>query len=357
MTAEQYKKNTPSNWKFLCVILVASVAVTFAVNLMVSTADLSQAQSETEGAPPSAVTDAFNRTVGSLYGVVALTNFLMVGSAGLLLAHMVRKFIFPNTLGRHTGKPFNDGWLEMQLKERTRWVLALIIIVVFAALTGRSRGAETALPVSDKAKETIIYYEVGGREYYESRLTRPEVPAWRTTSSGVTVCFGVDLGQMTRDQIAETFDGIAAPHVIRALQSVSGMKGSNAYYNGLPRVRDLEFSWQQAEQVFEKRTLPRFTRLTAQTFHLTPNRLSGHENGALTSLVFNRGGSKTGASRLEMRKIDEDIAAGYAGRVPGHLRAMKRLWSPVTLRGLHLRRDAEARLFYEGLMQRVSASR
>ena len=139
---------------------------------------------------------------------------------------------------------------------------------------------------------------------------------------------------------------------------MNGLKGSSAYYNGLPKVRSLSFTWDQATQVFENDTLPRFTKQTKDAFRLPYDRLHPHENGALTSLVFNRGPSMSSASsRNEMRAIRDDIGRGYAGRVPGHIRSMKRLWSYASLKGLHLRRDAEASLFSEGSSLRVASTR
>jgi hypothetical protein len=44
-----------------------------------------------------------------------------------------------------------------------------------------------AIPVSQKSIDLIIYYEVGGRSYYDKKYTRPIVPAWQSTASGVTV--------------------------------------------------------------------------------------------------------------------------------------------------------------------------
>ena len=167
--------------------------------------------------------------------------------------------------------------------------------------------------------------------------------------------FGVDVGHMTDEQIEAAMKGIVPGSTIRALQGVNGLKGSSAYYNGLPKVRHLSFTWDQATRVFENDTLPRFTKQTSDAFQVRGGRLHPHENGALTSLVFNRGPSMSSrSSRNEMRYIRYDIGRGYAGYVPGHIRAMKRLWSYSALKGLHLRRDAEARLFAEGSRLRLA---
>jgi len=208
-----------------------------------------------------------------------------------------------------------------------------------------------SLQISQKSVDHIIYYEVGGRSYYNSNYTRPMVPAWRTTASGVTVGFGFDLGYNTPSQIQKAFDGILSPSEIKAMQEVSGLKGRDAYYNGLAKVKYIiKLSYEQSEEVFKRDSLPRFTKQTADAFNLTPTRLSPHSNGALTSLVFNRGPSLANTdSRKEMRWIKYNISIGQESKVPSDIKSMKRLWSYTKLKGLHLRRDAEASLFSDGL--------
>lgn len=368
--------NLPKNWRLLLITLAVAVTVSFVVNYTSSSVDIGNVKSELVAAgadpdqAPSALADAITRTTGSLYGLFDLVNFMLLTAAALLMAHGVRKFIFPTTLGRHTGQIFNDGWNALGAQERTRWVLGFIALILFGALVGRSSGQtltseygvpmvenrELALPISQKGRDLIVYYEVGGKSYYEKRLTKPTVPAWRTTASGVTVMFGVDVGHMTDAQIENAMKGIVPAAHIRALQSVNGLKGSSAYYNGLPKVKHLSFTWDQATKVFETDTLPRFTKQTKDAFRLSRDRLHPHENGALTSLVFNRGPSmSSSSSRREMRAIRDDIARGYSGYIPSHIRSMKRLWSYSKLRGLHLRRDAEASLAALGARLRMAS--
>jgi GH24 family phage-related lysozyme (muramidase) len=208
-----------------------------------------------------------------------------------------------------------------------------------------------SLDLSRKALDLIIYYEVGGKASYNKSYTKPIVPAWQTTASGVTVGFGNDLGHMTKDQIRTAFEGVATEEEIKLMQSVSGMKGKNAYYNGLPKVKyKVSFTYDEAEKVFLKYTLPSFTKQTSNAFGLFKGRLHPHSNGALVSIVFNRGASMANTdSRKEMRWIKHNIATGQDKKIPGDIRSMKRLWSYTKLKGLHLRRDAEAKLFQEGL--------
>lgn len=353
--------NLPRKWRFIIGLLLVGLLASFAVNFASVSIDNARLIAEAEASgntvtdTPSTVGEAFSRTVGALYGVPEFVNFLSVISAAALGAYLLFRFIFPTTIHRHASNQFNDGWLEFSLKQRTGIKIGVVTAIIVAALVGRAQGAQNALPISDRAKDLIIYYEAGGKSYYESRLRKPTVPAWRTTASGVTIGLGFDLGHNSRTQISRALSGVLSSSDIRALQSVSGMKGRNAYYNGLPKVRHVRVTWNQAVQIFERDSLPRFTKLTAQAFKIDADRLHPHENGALTSLVFNRGSSMSQkSSRREMRSIRYDIGRGYAGYVPGHIRSMKRLWSPTKLRGLHLRRDAEAKLFSLGSRARVA---
>ena len=227
----------------------------------------------------------------------------------------------------------------------------ILFLLLITSLNANVVSDGLSLPVSQKAIDLIIYYEVGGRSYYNKRYTKPIVPAWQTTQSGVTVGFGFDLGYNTPSQIEKAFKGILSSSEIKALQSVSGLKGKSAYYNGLPKVKNsIHITYEQAEQVFKRDSLPRFTKQTADAFRLSPKRLHPHSNGALTSLVFNRGPSMSNSSsRKEMRDIRYNISIGREDKVPSNIKSMKRLWSYTKLKGLHLRRDAEAKLFQEGL--------
>lgn len=207
------------------------------------------------------------------------------------------------------------------------------------------------LPISEAAKDMIVYYEVGGKSYYEKYLTKPTVPAWQSTSSGVTIGFGFDCGYNSPQQIQAALEGIVPQEQIDLLKKCSGYKGRSAYYNALPKVKyNVRISYDQAEQIFERDSLPRFTKLTKDAFDLAEDRLHPDSNGALVSLVFNRGSLIDYSDRRkEMAWIKYNISIGKEEKVPDDIRHMKRLWSYSRLRGLHLRRDAEAKMFQKGL--------
>lgn len=53
-----------------------------------------------------------------------------------LMTWMVKRFVFPNTLGKDFGKTFDDGWKSLDAKEKTRWTLGgfLVLFVAIALL-------------------------------------------------------------------------------------------------------------------------------------------------------------------------------------------------------------------------------
>lgn len=194
------------------------------------------------------------------------------------------------------------------------------------------------LQISPESRDLIVEFETGGKSYYQSRLQRP---SWPGGASGVTVGCGYDIGYNTRTAVLADWKALPESHRL-ALASAAGVKGVAAK----PRAAALKWisvSWDSAQNVFVSNTMPRFGKMTAQAF---PNITSTHNHvqGAMLSIVFNRGASMVGSSRLEMRNIRSHIAAGNVRPVPAEVRKMKRLWVGKGLPGLLRRRDAEAAL-------------
>ena len=286
-----------------------------------------------------------------------------------LIAWVGLRVAFRNTAGSYFGKQMDVDWATASPNVKIIVTVAIFLGFLFAGVlvskgSGHRKGVpkppkidavteNVALPISYETRDMIIYYEVGGRSGYSSV---PEVPAYRTTASGVTVGFGTDCGHMSKAQIQEAFEGIIPQKMINALKLTSGKKGRDAYYNGLPLVKHtVRISWDQAVKVFERYTLPRFTLLTKNAFGLSRNQLHPHENGALTSLVFNRGSSMSGNRRRHMRYVRDDIPEGE--NVPRIFMDMREIWNYNQLRGLWLRRESESQWFQKGLRIRLGCHR
>ncbi len=193
-------------------------------------------------------------------------------------------------------------------------------------------------PLSDRAYNLILKYEVGGGEaYYNKALKNPCYPGG---ASGVTIGIGYDLGYNTKAQYANDWKSLLSERDFSRLEACAGAKGE--YAKQLVRnVKDIEVSWEAASIVFNKETLPRFIKETLKAF---PGADTLHPDafGALVSIVFNRGASVTGDSRREMANIRNLISSKNYKKIAQEIRNMKRLWIGKGLDGLLKRRDEEA---------------
>lgn len=196
------------------------------------------------------------------------------------------------------------------------------------------------LNISRAAYNLIVEFEVGGRDYYERKLQHP---TWPGAASGLTIGFGYDLGYNNPATIRANWHGLIPSPQLERLAKLSGITGQKAA--SLPKlVRDITVPWSAAQTVFSEQSLPRFGRLTADTFPGV-TKLTADQQGVLLSLVFNRGSSLDGERRSEMRAIRDLVATGNVASVPFQIRKMKRLWQGQGVDGLLRRRDAEAKLF------------
>lgn len=194
------------------------------------------------------------------------------------------------------------------------------------------------LTISPEARDLIVHHETGGKRYYESRLQRP---SWPGGASGVTVGIGYDVGYNGRAAVVA--DWAALPESQRnALASAAGVKGVAAKLR-VSALRWIIVPWGVAEEVFVSNTMPRFGKMTAAAFPGVAA-THGHVQGALLSIVFNRGASMVGSSRAEMRSMAGAVQGGRVRALPPEIRSMKRLWLGKGLAGLLTRREDEARL-------------
>jgi V8-like Glu-specific endopeptidase len=201
--------------------------------------------------------------------------------------------------------------------------------------------------VSDEAQLAVIQFEVTSKEAYHRKYERPIAPGG---DSGITVGIGYDVGYNTPEAVRRDFSGLIPDRDIEALTKACGLKGDKARAR-LSEFRHIVVPWEAAFEVYRRATVPRFGRLVLGAF---PNaaELKGHCFGAMLSLVYNRGPGLEGDRRREMRAIRDLMAERRWSGVPEQFRAMKRLWEgQPALKGVVLRREAEALLFERGLEQ------
>jgi len=188
-----------------------------------------------------------------------------------------------------------------------------------------------ALIITDKALRLILEAE---------GLDQPA--QWPGGGSGITLGIGYDLGFVTVQQFERDWGPILSADQMERLKTVIGLTGGAAEMRA-PQFSDIKVTRAQGEEVFKKRTLPLHSGRTEQAFPGV-DQLPPDAQGALVSLVFNRGPGMDGDRRREMRAVRDAVARKDLREIAGQIRAMKRLWEGQGLDGLLRRRDAEADL-------------
>lgn len=165
---------------------------------------------------------------------------------------------------------------------------------------------------------------------------------WPGGDSGITIGIGYDLGYVEADEFRQDWSDCLNAADCDALTVVVGLKGdaAKAKASGLKTVKIKD---EDARKVFIERSVPTYQAQTQKAFPGVDN-LPADAQGALVSLVYNRGTSMNGDSRREMRAIRDAVPKGDLKEIAAQLRSMKRLWEGTNLTGLVKRREAEAQL-------------
>ena len=190
------------------------------------------------------------------------------------------------------------------------------------------------------AFDLIVAQEIGSDAEYDPH------PDWPTGASGVTFGIGYDAGYHTVKEIITDWGAYFTGATLQRLTTVAGITGYQAKSAAMT-VRDLTIPLDIAKQEFSNTEIPRMCNSVEDTF---PNAhsLPPDAFGALASLGYNRGFNCSNTpTRVEMFQIREAMRAQQFSRVPGLIRAMKRLWEDN--HGLVNRREKEAQLFEVGL--------
>jgi GH24 family phage-related lysozyme (muramidase) len=202
--------------------------------------------------------------------------------------------------------------------------------------------------ISEKAVKLIVGFEVSNRDTYQARYRGV---TWPGGKSGITIGIGYDVGYIADvSWLHEDWDGLVGPLQVTELEMACNKTSLEAKLL-LPKLKDVEITWDVACQQFLKRCLPLYVQ---ETLLALPNaqKLSDDCLGALVSLVYNRGASfKNIGPRFEqMRAIRLHMVQSEFDMIPDELRKMKEIWQgDSSLKGLIIRRELEARLFEQGL--------
>jgi len=165
---------------------------------------------------------------------------------------------------------------------------------------------------------------------------------WPGESSGITLGIGYDLGFVTPEQFEEDWSQYLTGDEIERLKTAIGVSGEAAHQRA-SEFSDIRIKREDANEVFKNRTLPLHSARTEKAFPGV-DQLPANAQGALVSLVFNRGAAMDGGRRTEMRAVRDAVAQGDLQEIANQIRAMKRLWVGKGVDGLLKRRDAEADL-------------
>jgi hypothetical protein len=190
----------------------------------------------------------------------------------------------------------------------------------------------------------IIDFEVGqGKSYYDKYLIKPTLPP---AASGCTIMIGIDLRFTPLDEFHKMMKPAVDQKILTVCQynkllQLIGIKPTKSQVNALS---DIKIPYEYALDVFLKYTVPKFYKITTQTFPGVQN-LKWQAQVALLSIVFNRGGSLKGNKRIYMRAIRDLVPLKDYKKIAQNIRNMKSWWP--TIRGLRRRRDAEADLVLE----------
>ena len=194
--------------------------------------------------------------------------------------------------------------------------------------------------LSKKAIDLIIQFEVGGRNYYDKVLQKP---SWPGGASGITIGLGYDLGYETEKQFLSDWSASLNLNFVNALRPLCGLTGEKARLMLRGEVLNVRVPYNIAYDVFVNKDIPRYFAMTKKIYPQLET-LNEDTQGALVSMVYNRGASLAGDSRKEMKAIVDLVAKQDYHGIAEEIEKSKRLWEHKGLDGLVLRREAEADL-------------
>ena len=218
------------------------------------------------------------------------------------------------------------------------WLIIASVTFIAIALAPSPARAAIGCEVNRPSAELITRWEVTSQARYDARYRRP---IWPGGASGVTIGIGYDLGHQREPTIMR--DWSMHPDRI-VLSSAAGVTGDTAR-RLTPSMQHIIVDWTLAQTVFRTSTLVEYCNRARRAFGPGFVELPPNAQGALVSLVYNRGGAMNGPSRVEMRHIrDVCIPDGDTQCIARQLTVMCRVWAGSELyTGLCNRRRDEAR--------------
>lgn len=197
--------------------------------------------------------------------------------------------------------------------------------------------------VSTKALDLIVQSEISSEATYNTKYKHP---VWPGSSSGITIGIGFDLGYFSESKIENLWSPFLSAAKINILKSVAGLTGAaaqKALRDNKGGIKLISIDFKYAQEVFYTASLPAYAK-AVKSIYPAIAKLPPDAQGALLSLVYNRGNSLDGDRRREMRNIVPMVAAVNLKGIASQVRSMKRLWDTAATKGLVIRREKEALL-------------
>ena len=135
---------------------------------------------------------------------------------------------------------------------------------------------------------------------------------------------------------------------LNALKRFCGIKGEKVKPMMKGEVLNVVVPYNIAYDVFVKVSIPKFYAMTKKIYPQLDT-LNEDTQGALVSMVYNRGASLVGDGRKEMRAIVDLVAKKDYEGIADQIEASKRLWESKGLDGLVIRREGEADLVRDSI--------
>ena len=175
-------------------------------------------------------------------------------------------------------------------------------------------------------------------------MNQPSI--WPGGQSGITLGRGYDLGHHTLEEFKRDWGPYLTPEQIGQLSKGVGKTGLDAAAVA-PMFKGIHVPEKVADEVFDKISAPKHIEQARRAFPGF-DALPSDAQGALVSLVYNRGPTLEGERRKEMSAIydilKDGVQKGDLDKIAAQIRSMKRLWEGKGLSGLLRRRDREADL-------------
>jgi GH24 family phage-related lysozyme (muramidase) len=135
---------------------------------------------------------------------------------------------------------------------------------------------------------------------------------------------------------------------LNALKRFCGIKGEGVKTMMKGEILNVRIPYNIAYEVFVKVSIPRYFNMTKLIYPQLET-LNEDTQGALVSMVYNRGMKLEGDSRTEMKAIVDLVAKQDYHGIAEEIEKSKRLWEGKGLDGLVLRREAEADLVRDSI--------